>query len=140
MKKDHTMIEKHCLKNVVIFIETISITPLRNSNVVSFFLFSKSTNIENKVQIRPILYSSQSIRLQMFFCVSDKYNLLSIVYKNDWLPLIFSIQVTIRITATETTAIIIIIIIIIIVTIIIVQIGISTDNVSWSFHFRFKFK
>ena len=40
-----TMIEKHCLKNVVIFMETISISPLRNSNVVSFFLFSKSVQI-----------------------------------------------------------------------------------------------
>ena len=37
-----------------------------------FFLFSQSTNIDNRVQIRPILYSSQTIRLQIFFRVSDK--------------------------------------------------------------------
>ena len=52
-----------------------------------FLIYSKSTNIENRVQIQPILYSSQSIRLQIFFRVSDNrtniykkmMNLLSIV-------------------------------------------------------------
>ena len=45
-------------------------------NRMLYFLFfliqSKSTNIENRVQIRPILYFSQPIRLQIFFRVSDK--------------------------------------------------------------------
>ena len=36
-----------------------------------FSYLSKSTNIENRLQIRPILYSSQPIRLQIFFRVSD---------------------------------------------------------------------
>ena len=30
-------------------------------------------NTEHRVQIRPILYSSQPIRLQVFFRVGDKY-------------------------------------------------------------------
>ena len=34
-------------------------------------IWEKSTNIENRAQIRPILYSSQPIRLQIFFCVSN---------------------------------------------------------------------
>ena len=38
-----------------------------------FLLFSKSTNIEDRVQI-PILYSSHPIRLQIFFRVSDNNN------------------------------------------------------------------
>ena len=37
-----------------------------------FLIQSKSTNIENRVQIRPILYSSLPIRLKIFFRVSDK--------------------------------------------------------------------
>ena len=44
---------------------------------MSYFFFliqSKSTNIENRVQIRSILYSSQPIRLQIFFRVSDNDN------------------------------------------------------------------
>ena len=37
------------------------------------FLFKKkSSNIKNMVQIRPILYSSQPIILQIFFYVNDK--------------------------------------------------------------------
>ena len=48
-----------------------------------FFLFSQSTNIENRVQIRPILYSSQPIILQIFFRVSDNVeNLLFLVLQN----------------------------------------------------------
>ena len=37
-----------------------------------FFIFSQSTNIEKRVQIRPTLYSSQPIRLQIFSC--KRYN------------------------------------------------------------------
>ena len=48
-----------------------------------FFLFSQSTNIENRVQIRLILYSSQPIILQIFFRVSDNTeNLLFLVLQN----------------------------------------------------------
>ena len=36
-----------------------------------FLIWAKSTNIENKVQIQPILYFSQPITLQIFFRVSD---------------------------------------------------------------------
>ena len=41
---------------------------------MSFFfslVYSKSTNIENRLKIRPIFYSSQPIRSQMFFRASD---------------------------------------------------------------------
>ena len=47
--------------------------PLRKSNVV-FFVFSslaKEYKYWNRVQIRPVLYSCQPIRLQIFFRVSD---------------------------------------------------------------------
>ena len=47
------------------------------STYLSVLLFSKKdTNIENRVQIRPILYSSQPTRLQIFFRVNNnkKYN------------------------------------------------------------------
>ena len=37
---------------------------------IFFLIWSKSTSIENRVQIRPILCSSQPIRLQVFFRVS----------------------------------------------------------------------
>ena len=37
-----------------------------------FFLFRQSANIEKRVQIRPILYSSQPIRMQIIFRVGDK--------------------------------------------------------------------
>ena len=44
-------------------------------NRMLYFLFfliqSKTTNIENRVKILPILYSSPPIRLQIFFRVSD---------------------------------------------------------------------
>ena len=43
----------------------------KESNVTVFFSPLHSTNIENRVQIRPILNSSQPIRLQIFFRVSD---------------------------------------------------------------------
>ena len=42
------------------------------NRMLIFFLFS--TNIENRVQIRPILYSSHPIRLQIFFRVNDNDN------------------------------------------------------------------
>ena len=42
-----------------------------NQMLIFFLIYSKSTNIENRVQIRPILYFSQPIRLQIFFRVSD---------------------------------------------------------------------
>ena len=48
---------------------------LRNSIVVFFFFLiqsTKSTNIENRVQVRPILYSTQPIILQIFSLVSNK--------------------------------------------------------------------
>ena len=38
---------------------------------IFFLILPKGTNIENRVQIRPILYSSKPIRLQIFFRVSD---------------------------------------------------------------------
>ena len=38
---------------------------------IFFPIYSKSTNIENRVQICRILYYSQPIRLQIFFRVSD---------------------------------------------------------------------
>ena len=42
------------------------------STYLSVLLFSKKdTNIENRVQIRPILYSSQPTRVQIFFRVGD---------------------------------------------------------------------
>ena len=40
---------------------------------IFFLIWSKSTNIENRVQIRPILCSSHTIRLQISFRVSDKH-------------------------------------------------------------------
>ena len=64
-----------------------SIFPLRNSNVVfSFLIYSRSTNIENRVLIRPILYSSQPIRLQIFFRAND--NTLK-----DWCVILFKVCV-----------------------------------------------
>ena len=42
-----------------------------NRMLILFFLFGKSTNIKNRVQIRPILYTSQPIRLEIFFRVND---------------------------------------------------------------------
>ena len=64
-----------------------SIFPLRNSNVVfSFLIYSRSINIENRVLIRPILYSSQPIRLQIFFRAND--NTLK-----DWCVIIFKVCV-----------------------------------------------
>ena len=53
-----------------VFKKYISIFPLWKSN--DFFYLAKEYNIENRVQIRPILYPSHPIRLQIFFCVSDK--------------------------------------------------------------------
>ena len=44
---------------------------VKESNVIFFPL--QSTNIKNRVQMRPILYSSQPIKLQIFFRVS--YNI-----------------------------------------------------------------
>ena len=43
----------------------MSIFPLRNANVVFFFLFSQRVQILERVQIRSILYSSQPIRMQI---------------------------------------------------------------------------
>ena len=43
---------------------------IRESNV-TFFLF-QSKNIENRVQIWPILYPSQPIKLQIVFRISNK--------------------------------------------------------------------
>ena len=44
----------------------------RNGNqMLIFFLFSQRVQILKTVQIRPILYSSQPIRLQIFFRDSD---------------------------------------------------------------------
>ena len=43
----------------------------KESNVIVFFLSLQITNTENRVQMRPILNSSQSIKLQIFFRNSD---------------------------------------------------------------------
>ena len=51
------------------------------TRVLYFFLTqSKSKNIENRVQIRPILYCSQPIRLQIFFRVSNNEQLCVICF------------------------------------------------------------
>ena len=54
-----------------VFNEYIPIFPLRIRMLYFFLILSKSTDIENIVQIWLILYSSQPIRLQLFFRVSD---------------------------------------------------------------------
>ena len=62
---------------------------VKESNV--FFFLVQSTNIETTTQIRPILYSSQPIRLQIFFRVSDKdlilYRISKIFHKNEWIDI-----------------------------------------------------
>ena len=50
--------------------------------MLHFFVWSRSTSIENRVQIRPILYSSQPIRLQIFFSVSENKQYLVDMTKN----------------------------------------------------------
>ena len=50
----------------------------KESNVI--LLPFQGKNIENRVQIRPILYSFQSMRLQIFFRVNNKIIYTSVIF------------------------------------------------------------